>query len=349
VKEGSSEDKQHSATEKHRERYEEQGDVLRSKDFSYAFLVLSVFIFLKSYGNYSWDLLKKTMYFYTFHLNDGLNENIFFIFLKNAFYLFVPFFALICCVVSFFSVIQSSKKWYPWSVRLEKWNPISRIQNVFFSKDTFYQLLESFLKFFIVSLACFFYVKNVFIKKIQLFGDSFDERMSLLSSFLVNLIGYVGGAVLCVGVLDYFMVWRKREKRMMMSTQELKEENKEENGDPSIKAKRRRRQIEMARRRSLKAVASADVVVVNPTHYAVALLYRTGKMSAPKVVAKGTDFLAAKIREKARHHGVPVVSEPALARMLYGRVPLGKEIPDDLYQAVAMVLSHVYKYRRRTA
>jgi flagellar biosynthetic protein FlhB len=283
------------------------------------------------------------------HLNQPLNNALYVSFLMFFVKLTVPFLVCFLCVAVFSNSLQSTRKWYPWKINIEQWNPINRIQKTFFSKDIFIQSFESLLKSSIIAGVCFWYVYSFFVEKRGFLGTDFYSRSFYVGVLLLHLIGYASVCMVLMGVVDYGWHWWKRERRMMMSTQELKDEHKEDSGDPSIKSKRRRRHMELLRKRSVKAVASADVVIVNPTHYAVALLYRTGKMSAPKVVAKGTDLMAAKIRAKARHHGVPVVSEPPLARMLYKRVSLGKEIPEDLYQAVAMVLSHVYKYRRKTA
>jgi len=126
----------------------------------------------------------------------------------------------------------------------------------------------------------------------------------------------------------------------------VRDELKEQMGDPQVRSRRRRKQRDLVQQRSIKNVAKADVVLVNPTHYAVALAYDSAKMAAPRVLAKGADRLAEKIRGKARHHGVPVVSNPPLTRKLYAAVDVGRDIPEDLYHAVAVVLAHVYRKRR---
>ncbi len=135
---------------------------------------------------------------------------------------------------------------------------------------------------------------------------------------------------------------------MRMSRQELRDEHKEMDGDPHIKARIRRLRMQRAKRRMLKAVPTATVVITNPTHYAVALAYQRGSTSAPRVVAKGMDSLAARIRDVAREHNVPVVANPPLARVLHG-LELDAEIPRDLYQTVAEVIAYVWKLRSRAA
>lgn len=159
--------------------------------------------------------------------------------------------------------------------------------------------------------------------------------------------------VLCVllvlGAVDYFLARRRINQQMKMTSEEIKRDHRDSDGDPMIKGRRRQRMREMARRRMAQAVAKADVVVVNPTHYAVALRYDDKTDAAPVVVAKGVDEQADKIREIARQHGVPVLSRPPLARALHKHVKEGRAVPANLYRAVAEVLAYVYRLRHRGA
>ena len=148
-----------------------------------------------------------------------------------------------------------------------------------------------------------------------------------------------------VAVADVpLQLWR-HAKGLRMSLEEVKREAKETDGDPKIKGKIRQRQREAARRRMMSNVPKADVVVTNPTHYAVALAYQGDSMRAPKVVAKGADEVAARIRELAAEHGVPLLEAPPLARALYAHAELEQEIPAALYNAVAQALAYVYQLR----
>ncbi|HET9060851.1 MAG TPA: EscU/YscU/HrcU family type III secretion system export apparatus switch protein, partial [Acidimicrobiales bacterium] len=166
------------------------------------------------------------------------------------------------------------------------------------------------------------------------------------------IAGYVGGKALglarevaeiglVLAALDYVVQFRKVRSQLRMTKQEVKEENKQSDGNPQMKGAIRRRQRQMARNRMMAAVAAADAVVVNPTHFAVALRYQKGK-GAPRVVAKGTDLLAMRIREEALERKVPVVEDPPLARALYVACELEREIPKELYEAVARLLTFVY-------
>jgi len=153
-------------------------------------------------------------------------------------------------------------------------------------------------------------------------------------------------ALAALAAFDYLLSRRKIGNKMMMSSDELRREHKESEGDPHVKGKRRRRMRELAKRRLVAETKKADVVLVNPTHYAVALRYDSKGEGAPRVVAKGTDEVAMRIREAARSAGVPVLSRPPLARALHKLVPEGAEIPSQLFHAVAEVLAYVYRLKQ---
>jgi flagellar biosynthetic protein FlhB len=159
----------------------------------------------------------------------------------------------------------------------------------------------------------------------------------------------VAGVVIAVALADGPLQIFRHHQKMMMTPQEAKQEYKEAEGDPHVKGRIRERQRAMSRGRMLQAVATADVVVTNPTHFAVALKYEDGAMSAPRVVAKGADLLAAKIRELAQEAGVPLLESPPLARALYKHVEVDGEIPAALYSAVAQVLAWVYQLNQHVA
>ena len=160
------------------------------------------------------------------------------------------------------------------------------------------------------------------------------------------------GTVICViytiiGIADYVFEKRKFRKDMMMTKQEVKDEWKNTEGNPEVKNKIRQKMSEASRRRMMQAVPEADVVITNPTHFAVALKYEQNKGKAPVVVAKGEDYLAAKIKEAARENNIEIVENKPLARMLYYNVELDEEIPPELYQAVAEVLAFVYNIKNK--
>lgn len=173
------------------------------------------------------------------------------------------------------------------------------------------------------------------------------SALSRVSLTLETLLWRAAGLFLLIGVIDLLWQRHRYTKQLKMSKQEVREESKESEGNPQIKARVRRIQRDMARKQMMKEVAKATAVVVNPTHYAVAIRYalpgQPGEGSAPRVVAKGKNFLAARIRERAREHQVPIVENPPLARALYKSVDVGQEIPAHLYRAVAEILAYIYR------
>ncbi len=172
---------------------------------------------------------------------------------------------------------------------------------------------------------------------------SLPEQLKWLVENLLMIILFMLGVLFILAVIDVIFVRYQHFKQLRMSKQEVKDEHKNMEGDPQIKAKIRENQMKMAQGRMLNDVADSDVVVTNPTHYAVALRYKEGTDNAPKVVAKGTDNLAFKIREIATENYVHIVENPPLARELYRVTEVGDNIPDNLYQAVAELLAYVYK------
>ncbi len=154
------------------------------------------------------------------------------------------------------------------------------------------------------------------------------------------------GVLVLLGAVDFFLARRRIAEQMKMTGEEVKREHREQDGDPMVKGRRRQRMRELAKRRMATNVATADVIVVNPTHYAVALRYDDKQDAAPMVVAKGVDEQAEKIREIARAKGVPILSRPPLARALYKHVKEGRAVPANLYRAVAEVLAYIYRLRQ---
>jgi len=172
---------------------------------------------------------------------------------------------------------------------------------------------------------------------------SVASGFSLLSVSLMELFWKAAGVFLVFGALDLFRQMRRHQQELRMSKQEIKEEMKEMEGNPQMKARIRRLQRDRARRQMMKEVPTATAVIVNPTHYAVAIRYRMESMAAPLVVAKGKNYLAQRIRQKAVEHQVPVVENPPLAQALYKMVEVGQEIPPHLYRAVAEILAYIFK------
>jgi len=209
------------------------------------------------------------------------------------------------------------------------------------------KLLASILKLLCVSLIVWFYLKSRLDVFATLRWAWSTQILAVISRIILGLLIRVGVVLLLIGIADaYYQKW-KYIKDLKMTRQEVKQDRKDTEGSPEVKGRIRRLQIEMASRRMLREVPKASVVLVNPTHVAVALRYEAKGMEAPVMVAKGADHLAEKIREIARAYGVPIVRRPELARTIYSAVEPGNPIPEALYVAVAEVLAMIYRLRRR--
>jgi flagellar biosynthetic protein FlhB len=173
--------------------------------------------------------------------------------------------------------------------------------------------------------------------------ESVPSGFGFLSASLMELFWKAAGVFLVFGAVDLFRQMRRHQQELRMSKQEIKEEMKEMEGNPQMKARIRRLQRDRARRQMMKEVPTATAVIVNPTHYAVAIRYQMESMAAPRVVAKGKNYLAQRIRQKAVENQVPIVENPPLAQALYKMVEVGQEIPPHLYRAVAEILAYIFK------
>lgn len=214
-----------------------------------------------------------------------------------------------------------------------------------FSKNALVELGKAISKALVVGTVAYLVITRQLDAVIGLATEPLGTSTTHLGHMmLVTFISVVGGLALIAAIDAPYQLWHYANK-MKMTRQDVRQEAKESDGNPEIKAKIRQQQREMARRRMMSQIPTADVVVTNPTHYAVALRYADGKLGAPRVVAKGADAVAARIRELAVEHGVPMLEAPPLARALHQHAELGDEIPEALYTAVAEVLAYVFQLR----
>lgn len=221
-------------------------------------------------------------------------------------------------------------------------NPVDGIARLF-SRRSLVACLKAIVKTVIVGLVAWKALKNVWPEVSLLVIKEISFSVELVRKTLEKILLNCGIFLLFTGFLDYAYQWWEYEKSLMMTPREVKEEIKDTEGKPEIRSAIRARQRQIARRRMMQNVPSADVVIVNPTHYAVALKYDMDTDPAPVIVAKGLDHLALRIRKIAEENGIYVVQDPPLARALYRAGDVGEMIPEELYQAVAEVLAYVYR------
>jgi len=339
--------KTEKATPRRRQKAREEGKVLKSQDLPVAFSLFFTAVLLFFYLSYLFKTL-NVLFIYTFQ-NLSLNfvSPIFFTLLFKLLFLLFPVFLFLLVVGIFSNAVQFGFlfTFKPLVPKLENINPIKGLGRLFSLKSLF-EATKSTIKLVLAFILGYYSVKFFSLKFYSLPLLSFYQQVYFLGKVIVLLFFIFGLFSFPVALLDFFYRRWEYEESLKMSKEEVKEERKQYEGHPVIKSAIRKRQREIATRRMMAEVPKADVVITNPTHYAVALKYERGKMHAPKVVAKGVDNVALKIREVAVEAGVPVEENPELARALYVSCEVGDFIPEEFYRVVAKILAKVYRQRR---
>ena len=229
--------------------------------------------------------------------------------------------------------------------QLQVLNPFNGFKKLFGAKSLV-EFLKGIAKVAIVGTAAYLVIKPEVVRVTLMIGMPPDQMLPTMIDDIRRLLYAVILTILVIGLLDYFYQKWSSLRSLKMTKQEVKDEVKSTEGDPHIKGKHKQMRMNRAKKRMLQAVPKASVVITNPTHYAVALQYEMGGGGAPRVVAKGVDFLAQRIREIAIEHDVPIVENPPVARALYATTELDEEISTDHYKAVAEIIGYVLKLRR---
>ena len=226
----------------------------------------------------------------------------------------------------------------------ERLDPIKGMGNLF-SKNSLVELVKAIAKAILIGVVAYFVIAADFAQLITLSLVPVEVGLAETGLFLVKAFVFIVGALVVIALVDVpYQLYSYAEKHKM-SIHELKQESKEGNGNPEIKAKIRQQQREMSRRRMMSNVQKADVIITNPTHYSVAIQYKEGDMRAPILLAKGADTLALRIREIAKEHEILILESPKLARAIYANTELDTEIPEALYLAVAEILAFVFQVK----
>ena len=229
----------------------------------------------------------------------------------------------------------------PLQPKLSKINPIKGLKRIF-SMNSVAELIKSLLKIGLAIPIVYFYIKDKIGLIYILYEMPLMQAIVLIGTTIIDLGIRISAVYIIIATADFgYQKW-KFHKDMMMSKQEVKDEYKNTEGDPQIKGKIKRKMMEASRRRMMQKLPEADVVITNPTHYAVAIKYEPTERDAPYVIAKGEQYLAQKIKEIAKENGVEIVENKPVARALYHNVEIGESVPPELYQAVAEILAFVY-------
>jgi len=224
-------------------------------------------------------------------------------------------------------------------------NPISGFKKSFLTTRPLVELGKSVAKLGAIGIFSYFILEDMVLSSIGLVNFTVSEIVDLMLDNAVEFLWRVSLVYVVIAAIDFVYQKSKFKKDLKMTKQEVKEENKQTEGDPHVKSQIRGKQVQMARNRMLQDIPTADVVITNPTHFAVALKYDAGKTTAPKVVAKGQDYLAQKIKAIAKENNVPLHEDVQLARALYKACEVGHEIPENLFKAVAQILAYIFKLK----
>lgn len=230
----------------------------------------------------------------------------------------------------------------PMQPKFNKLNPISGFKRIF-SANSVVELIKSLAKIGLILIICYRYLADKWSLLYLLYDMPLLQALQLVAETVTDLGIQIAAVYMIIALGDFIYQKVKFSRDMRMTKQEIKEEYKQQEGDPQIKGKIRQKMREVSQRRMMQNLPQADVVITNPTHYAVAIKYDPQVADAPLVIAKGADYLAARIKEVARENKIEIVENKPLARMLYANVDIGQAVPPELYQAVAEVLAFVYK------
>ncbi|NSL51168.1 flagellar biosynthesis protein FlhB [Calidifontibacillus erzurumensis] len=346
-------EKTEKATPKKRQDARKKGQVAKSQDVSAALTLFSIFLVLMFLGGYMKEemfaMITRTLDEYMFW--ELSEENIYQMFLDfsiRGLFFVAPIMVTAIVIAVFSNFIQFGFLFStePIQFKLEKINPIAGAKRIF-SIRALVELLKSILKISVVGSGAFLVLWIHFDEVLVLSQKDIAVSLAFLGKVTIQMGLAVSILLTILSIFDYAYQRYDHEKNLRMSKQDIKDEYKNMEGDPKIKAKIKEKQRQMAMRRMMQEIPNADVVITNPTHYAVVLKYDEDKADAPIVVAKGVDYLALKIKQIAKHHDIITVENRPLARALYEETEIGDVIPEHFFKAVAEILAYVYRLKRK--
>lgn len=341
-------DKTEAPTPRRRQEARDQGNIARSADLTAAMLLIGITLLLAMSGTRIVDALRKLV-------ESGLSGQITITNIRDvsplmmsttAFMILAMLPLLIGTVVIAILANWIQVGFHPNLKKLQPkfpFNPITGFKRLFGGGRGPVQMGMNLLKLVVVGFVAYSAIAGKISTIVGVANLDVLQIFSLCGGLVYSITLRIGIVLLILAILDFgYQKW-KHEQDLKMTKQEVKDEMKRMEGDPKIKQRRRQIQMQQAMKRISSTVPTADVIVTNPTHFAIALKYDSDSMNAPRVVAKGADFLALKIREIATANGIPIIERPPLARALYKLCDIGQEIPEQFYSAVAEILAYVYE------
>ena len=352
AKDGPGGEKTEPATSKKLDDVRKEGQVAKSKELISAVSLLALFVLIKVYiGIVGEKLLKVFQDFYnTFDKiisssATGLPMNLSLEAVKQmliSIVLIAPFLIVAVIIAFLLNVLQ--QKWMvtakPLQPKASKISPLSGFKRIFSVKQLV-ELLKAIAMMAVIGIVAYQTIKDKLPLILTFYNIPLYTAIAAVGNILVDMGIRVSAVFLIIGFADLIFQRHKFKTDNMMTKQEVKDEFKNSEGDPQVKGQVKRRMMEISRRRMMEALPEADVVITNPTHFAVALKYEPNSGKAPVVIAKGADYLAFQIKDKAKEYHIEIVENKPLARILYHNVDIGMEIPPELYQVVAEILARV--------
>jgi len=348
----SGQERTEKATPKRRRESRKKGQVAQSREIPSVLILMTALGFFYFAGSWMfWNLSEfiggvyqnlDTLRFNTATDVSVLSVDIF----KKLFSVLIPFFLpiLIAATVANIGQVGFEVHSDPITPKLSKLNPISGVKKLF-SIKSLVELAKSILKILIIGGIAYGLIKGQMEGFPPLMQLSVAEILLFIAQAAFKILFLACLALIILAFLDFVYQRWQYEENLKMTKQEVKDERKQAEGDPKVKGRIRKVQMEMAQRRMMEAVPEADVVITNPIHLAVALKFEASKMHAPTVIAKGSGHIAERIKEIARNHQVPIVEDKPLAQTLFKMVEIGEFIPEELYRAVAEILAYVYRIK----
>ncbi len=358
AKDGPGGEKTEPATSKKLEEVRKEGQVAKSKELITAVSLMALFLVLKLYmGNAGEKFISSFKDFYNifdvvisssgegFKMNLALNclGKMF----LNVILIAAPFLIVAMVIATLLNIVQ--QKWMitakPLKPKASKISPMSGIKRIFSVKQLV-ELIKAVAMMCVIGFVAYSTIKDKMSLLLTFYDIPFNAALAAVGDIIINLGITISAVFLIIGFADLLYQRHKFKKDNMMTKQEVKDEFKNSEGDPQVKSQVKRRMMEISRRRMMEALPEADVVITNPTHFAVALKYEPNSGKAPVVIAKGADYLAFQIKDKAKEYNIEIVENKPLARILYHNVDIGMEIPPELYQVVAEILARVLQSGR---
>lgn len=358
AKDGPGGEKTEPATGKKLKEAREEGQVAKSNELTSAVGLVALFLILKFFISYIGtnlistfeliygkipDIVKEGSKEFNWQTAATLQSTVLF----KILLIVAPVFMISFVVAAMVDLLQV--KWKPTTKplkpKLNKLNPMSGFKKIL-SKQSIFELVKSIGKILLIAYVSYSILKEKQNQIFILYDIPLFQAIQLVGNLAIDIGLRISLVYIIVGAADYIFNFIKFKNDMKMTKQEVKDEFKNTEGNPEIKGRQKSKMREISRQRMMQDVPKADVIITNPTHLSVAIMYDSESLKAPLVVAKGEDYLALKIREIAKENDVEIVENKPLARMLYTNVEVGGEVPPELYQAVAEVLAFVYNLKK---